>query len=87
MNLSSNRSTFLKITGEGIIQKIIPHLWFDREAVEAAQFYTKTFKDTFIKSKTKLGGTPSGEVDHLWNELHESGKELMPLAKYPFSER
>jgi len=28
-----------------------------------------------------------GEVDHLWNELHESGKELMPLAKYPFSER
>jgi predicted 3-demethylubiquinone-9 3-methyltransferase (glyoxalase superfamily) len=33
-------------------QKIIPNLWFDTEAEEAAQFYTSVFKDGRILSKT-----------------------------------
>lgn len=27
-------------------QKITPHLWFDKEAVEAAEFYVDTFRNS-----------------------------------------
>jgi predicted 3-demethylubiquinone-9 3-methyltransferase (glyoxalase superfamily) len=33
-------------------QKIVPNLWFDTEAEEAADFYTSVFKDARIVSKT-----------------------------------
>jgi predicted 3-demethylubiquinone-9 3-methyltransferase (glyoxalase superfamily) len=33
-------------------QKIIPNLWFDTEAEEAAEFYTSVFEDSKILSKT-----------------------------------
>ena len=33
-------------------QKIIPNLWFDTEAEEAAEFYTSVFKDGRILNKT-----------------------------------
>jgi len=33
-------------------QKIIPSLWFDTEAEEAADFYTSVFKDSRIVTKT-----------------------------------
>jgi len=33
-------------------QKIIPNLWFDTEAEEAADFYTSVFKDSRIITKT-----------------------------------
>ena len=36
----------------GMEQKIIPNLWFDTEAEEAAEFYTEVFKDGRILSKT-----------------------------------
>lgn len=45
------------------MQKITPHLWFDKEAVEAAEFYVATFPNSKIKSKTILSNTPSGSVD------------------------
>lgn len=54
------------------MQKIVPHLWFDKEAKEAAAFYTSVFGDhpfdaTQGKSKvgtvTTLPGTPSGDTD------------------------
>lgn len=46
------------------MQKIVPHLWFDKEAVEATKFYTEIFgDDSKILSTTRLSGTPSGEVD------------------------
>src|SRR3954471_2988992 len=32
--------------------KIIPNLWFDTEAEEAADFYTSVFKDSRIVNKT-----------------------------------
>lgn len=44
-------------------QKIIPHLWFDKEAKEAAQFYTTIFDDSQIHSITVIKDTPSGDCD------------------------
>lgn len=45
------------------MQKIIPHLWFDREAREAAEFYTSLFPDSAITNITTLQNTPSGDCD------------------------
>lgn len=114
------------------MQKIIPHLWFDKEAVEAAQFYTSIFPDSKINFKTVITDTPSGDcdivafelsgykfmsisagplfklnpsisfilnfdptqdenarenLDTIWEKLSAGGKVLMPLDKYPFSQR
>jgi predicted 3-demethylubiquinone-9 3-methyltransferase (glyoxalase superfamily) len=114
------------------MQKITPHLWFDKEAREAAEFYTSLFPDSKVTSITTLHDTPSGDtdivsfelagqpfmaisagpffkfnpsvsfivnfdpsrdknarenIDALWRRLSEGGTTLMPLDKYPFSER
>ena len=45
------------------MDKITPHLWFDREAVEAAEFYTATFPDSKVIDVTTIPDTPSGDVD------------------------
>jgi predicted 3-demethylubiquinone-9 3-methyltransferase (glyoxalase superfamily) len=114
-------------------QKISPHLWFDKEAKEAAEFYCTVFPDSKITNITTLHhDTPSGDVDvvsfelwgqtfmaisagpmfkfnpsvsffvnfdpsreenarekldAMWEKLSEGGAALMPLDKYPFSER
>jgi len=114
------------------MQKITPHLWFDKEAKDAAEFYTSLFTDSKITNTTTLHNTPSGDADivsfelagqsfmaisaepdfkfnpsvsffvnfdpsrdkdarknieALWEGLSEGGIALMPLDKYPFSER
>ena len=108
------------------MQRITPHLWFDKEAREAAEWYVALFPGSRITRVTKLTGTPSGdcdivsfeiagqpfmaisagplfklnpsvsfhircettqEVDAIWERLSSGGKILMPLGKYPFSER
>ena len=48
--------------------KLSTHLWFDKEAREAASFYTSVFnssngKESGIESTTTLDDTPSGSVD------------------------
>lgn len=113
-------------------QKIVPHLWFDKEAKDAAAFYTSLFPDSQVTNVTTLHNTPSGDcdivsftlwgysfmaisagplfklnpsisfmvnfdpsqdkdaktrIDKVWAKLLEGGKALMPLDKYPFSER
>lgn len=115
-----------------IKQKIVPHLWFEKEAKEAANFYCFLFPDSRIRSITTLHDTPSGDCDvvsftlsgqlfmaisagplfkfnpsvsfilnfdpskdkrsqenlnALWDKLSQGGTVLMPLDKYPFSER
>jgi predicted 3-demethylubiquinone-9 3-methyltransferase (glyoxalase superfamily) len=45
------------------MQKIIPHLWFDKEAKDAANFYVSVFPDSAITSSTVLRNTPSGDCD------------------------
>jgi predicted 3-demethylubiquinone-9 3-methyltransferase (glyoxalase superfamily) len=114
------------------MQKITPHLWFDQEAREAAEFYTSLFPDSSVTNSTTLHDTPSGDseivsfalagqsfmaisagplfkfnpsvsfivnfdpsrdkearssLDTLWEKLSQGGMALMPLDKYPFSER
>jgi predicted 3-demethylubiquinone-9 3-methyltransferase (glyoxalase superfamily) len=114
------------------MQKIIPHLWFDKEAKEAAEFYTSAFPDSKVTNITTLHNTPSGDcdvvsfklwgyslmaisagpmfkfnpsisfmvsfdpsqdkdaktrIDEVWAKLSADGNALMPLDKYPFSER
>jgi predicted 3-demethylubiquinone-9 3-methyltransferase (glyoxalase superfamily) len=111
--------------------KIVPHLWFDHEAVEAANFYASVFPDSHVDSVTPIpADTPSGpagsvqiveltlagqafmainagppfrfnpsisfivnfeqdirKIDEAWEKLSAGGKALMPIDKYPFSER
>ena len=114
------------------MQKIVPHLWFDKEAKAAAEFYTSFFPDSQVTHLTTLHDTPSGDcdlvsfklwgysfmaisagplfkfnpsisfmvnfdpsqdpeakarIDQIWASLIEGGEALMPLDKYPFSER
>ena len=114
------------------MQKIIPHLWFDKEAREAAEFYASLFPDSKVTNITTLHDTPSGDsdivsfeladqsfmaisagpffkfnpsvsfilnfdpsrdprarenLDTTWEGLSRGGMTLMPLEKYPFSER
>ena len=45
------------------MQKIIPHLWFDKEAREAAEFYVSLFSGSGLTNLTTLSGTPSGDCD------------------------
>ena len=116
----------------GLMRTITPHLWFDKEAKEAAEFYCSVFPDSKITSTVTLHDTPSGDcdlvsfnvwghpfmaisagpyvtfnpsisfmvnfdpsreinaremLDEVWNRLSEGGTPLMPLDKYPFSER
>jgi predicted 3-demethylubiquinone-9 3-methyltransferase (glyoxalase superfamily) len=116
----------------GNMQKIIPHLWYDKEAKEAAEFYCSLFPDSNITNITTLHDTPSGDadvvsfqlsgqsfmaisagplfkfnpsisfilnfdpskdkdagknLDKVWEKLSQGGTVIMPLDKYPFSER
>ncbi len=45
------------------MQKIVPHLWFDKQAKEAAEFYVSVFPESHITNVTTLHGTPSGDCD------------------------
>jgi predicted 3-demethylubiquinone-9 3-methyltransferase (glyoxalase superfamily) len=53
------------------MKKITPHLWFDKEAKEAAEFYASVFSagDSRVRSVSKLNDTPSGSVDIVSLEL------------------
>jgi predicted 3-demethylubiquinone-9 3-methyltransferase (glyoxalase superfamily) len=44
-------------------QRIIPHLWYDKEVKEATAFYCSVFPDSAVTSVTTLHGTPSGDAD------------------------
>ncbi len=45
------------------MQKITPHLWFDKEAKEAAEFYTSLLPDSRVTNIITLHDTPSGDCD------------------------
>ena len=62
-------------------QKIVPHLWFDREAKEAAHFYCTVFPDSSITSINTLHKTPSGDCDVVSFTL--SGQPFMAISAGP----
>jgi predicted 3-demethylubiquinone-9 3-methyltransferase (glyoxalase superfamily) len=51
------------------VHKITPHLWFDKEAVEAAEFYSSTFLNSRVTNVSTLHDTPSGNADVVSFEL------------------
>jgi predicted 3-demethylubiquinone-9 3-methyltransferase (glyoxalase superfamily) len=70
---------------EDSMQKITPHLWFDKEAKEAAELYTSVFNDSKIKNITTLNNTPSGTVEIVTIELLKQKFTLIsagPLFKF-----
>jgi len=67
------------------MQAITTHLWFDKEAKEAAALYTSIFKDSKIKNTATLHNSPSGTVDLLTIELLGQEFKLInagPLFKF-----
>ena len=63
------------------MQKIKPHLWYDKEAKEAAEFYTSFFPNSKITNVTTLHNTPSGDCDVVSFEL--CGLEFMSISAGP----
>ena len=63
------------------MEKIRPHLWFDSEAVEAAELYSSTFPDSRITNVTTLHDTPSGDADVVSFELF--GQPFMAISAGP----
>lgn len=63
------------------MQKITPHLWFDKEANEAARFYTSVFPDSKITSTATLHDTPSGDTPMVSFELW--GQPFMAISAGP----
>jgi predicted 3-demethylubiquinone-9 3-methyltransferase (glyoxalase superfamily) len=72
----------LKITNKKLMQKITTHLWFDKEAKEAAEFYASLFKDSRIKNVSTIHGTPSGDSDIISFEL--AGQAFMAISAGPY---
>lgn len=63
--------------------KITPHLWFDKEAREAAEFYVAAFgAGSKITHSTLLRDTPSGDAESVSFEL--AGQPFMAISAGPF---
>jgi predicted 3-demethylubiquinone-9 3-methyltransferase (glyoxalase superfamily) len=63
------------------MQKITPHLWFDKEAKEAAEFYTSLFPNSEVTNITTLHNTPSGDCDIVSFAL--SGQQFAAISAGP----
>lgn len=63
------------------MKKIVPHLWFNKEAMEAAEFYIDLFEGSEILSKQQLEDTPSGDVLSVSYEL--AGQPFMAINGGP----
>lgn len=61
--------------------RIIPHLWFDKEAIEAAEFYTAIFADSEITHKSTIYDTPSGDNEIVAFTL--MGYDFMAISAGP----
>ncbi|MEO5974806.1 MAG: VOC family protein [Ilumatobacteraceae bacterium] len=64
------------------MQKIIPHLWFDTEAKDAAAFYSSLYENSRVKNITTITDTPSGDCDIVNFIL--AGQEFMAISAGPY---
>jgi len=64
-----------------MMQKIIPHLWFDKEAKEAAELYTSIFPGSKIHKSITLHNTPSGSTEIVSFEL--AGQSFQAISAGP----
>jgi len=63
------------------MQKIIPHLWYDTEAKEAAAFYVSLFENSKLVNVSVLENTPSGDADFVSFEL--AGQPFQAISGGP----
>lgn len=63
------------------MEKITPHLWFDEEATEAAEFYTSVFPESKINNVSVIRDTPSGDCDVVAFEIW--GQKFMSISAGP----
>ena len=61
--------------------KIVPHLWFDTQAREAAEFYCSVFPDSKIRFVTTLHDTPGGDSEIVAFRL--AGQPFMAISAGP----
>lgn len=64
------------------MQKIVPHLWFDKEAKEAAMFYISLFEGSKFLNATVIENTPSGDAELVIFEL--AGLEFQAISAGPY---
>lgn len=62
--------------------KIVPHLWFDTDAIHGIQFYTSLFRDSAITYQDILRDTPSGDCDIVM--FHIGEQEFEAINGGPF---
>ena len=65
--------------------KIVPHLWFTNQALEAAEFYASVFPDSHVDSVTPVPadtpGGPEGAVEVV--EFTLAGQAFMAMSAGP----
>ena len=63
------------------MRRITPHLWFDKQAKEAAELYASLIPNSKITSVRTLHNTPSGDCDIVSFEL--AGQPFMAISAGP----
>ena len=64
------------------MQKIVPHLWYDKEAKEAAMFYISLFDQSKLLNVTLIENTPSGNAESVSFEL--AGQQFEAISAGPY---
>ncbi len=63
------------------MSKITPHLWFDKQAKEATEFYISLFPNSKVDSLSTIKDTPSGDCDIVNFTL--AGQKFMAISAGP----
>ncbi|MGH2813012.1 MAG: VOC family protein, partial [Actinomycetota bacterium] len=63
------------------MQQITPHLWYDKEAIEAAELYVSVLPDSKVTDVTTLHGTPGGDTDIVSFQL--AGQPFQAISAGP----
>jgi len=64
------------------MQKIVPHLWYDKEAKEAAEFYISLFDQSKLLNVTVIKDTHSGDAEIVNFEL--AGQPFAAISAGPY---
>lgn len=65
-----------------IVQKIVPHLWYNTEAREAVSLYTSLFRQSRILNSRVIENTPSGDSEIINFELE--GQIFTAISAGPY---
>lgn len=64
------------------MHKIVPHLWYNKEAKEAALFYVRLFEDSKLSNVTVIENTPSGDAELVTFVL--AGQQFQAISGGPY---